>query len=902
MGSRGKKIMRTAAVVAVACLSIIGLSRANESSAAAKHYNLNIPEQSLDTALKDLAQQTGLQIARFSDVGAGTAVVGPLSGDYSLEQALNYLLAPQGLTFKVVNDRTIAIVKHEAESERPAAKIPLSSGSESTRAQNLRLAQATLNANTPGATSRDSGNSSPAAQGAKTELEEIVVTGTAAGSGVKKLEAGYAITTLNAAALEQLAPKTTSEVLTAVPGIWVESSGGSATSNVFVRGIPSTGDAPFVTMQFNGVPVYGANSPSFMDQLGLVRLDETISTVEAVNGGPASVFSDGQPGLTTNLILKEGHEQTEGEFKVTAANYGLRRFDAEMSGKVADGLYYMIGGYVLSGDTVRSAGFDTEKGNQLTVNITRIFDGGKFNVFARYTDDHGEWFLPFSASVPGLDKGTYNQLNNYNRYVTIIAPGSAGSGSTENIDLADGRGWKGVIAGGSLEYELGSGFDFTDHFGVTDGVLQTEGLVPQGAGAETVTQALIDGHGNPGQTTVQTLHTGQTLASTDYVQSFGSWLVRKQLRNISNEAAISTTIAGHKITAGHFFAHFSSDDVWSLGNGRWMQVGGSGDLVNLSNGTLGAFAIADSGTADIQALYLADSWKVTDQLRIDAAAREENQRLKFFINGAGAPAIPGESPNPHLDQSRLSWTVGANYRFTSDLDFYVRASDGHHFPTFDDVRSQLGQTATGDVLDKPWDVKSEEGGIKFHNRSFDADVTGFYDEVRGAVYNDVGVPPVLAGSNAYGVEFDGRWTSDFGFSLVTNDVWEHSTSCCSAGDPLVNGKQAERIPRYQIRATPAFRVNMGRATADLFATYAAIGKRYGDLQNQQPLPAYDTVTAGIIVGIGHLTLQLTGDNLFNSHGLTEGNPRSLGAAVPIYLPDVRPIFGRSVTGSVTVRF
>jgi iron complex outermembrane recepter protein len=902
MGSRGNKIMRKAAVVAVVCLSLIGLCRASESSAAAKHYNLNIPEQPLDTALKDLAQQTGLQIARFSDVVAGNARVGPLSGDYSLEQALNFLLAAQDLTFKIVNDRTIAIIKREVDSERPPARIPLSSASENARGQNLLLAQATLNANTPAATAQDSSNPSPAEQGEQTDLAEVVVTGTAAGSGVKKLEAGYAITTLNASALEQMAPQTTSEVLTAVPGIWVESSGGSATSNVFVRGIPSTGDAPFVTMQFNGVPVYGANSPSFMDQLGLVRLDETIATVEAVNGGPASVFSDGQPGLTTNLILKEGHDQTESEFKATAADYGLRRFDAEMSGKLADGLYYMIGGYALSGDTVRTAGFDTEKGDQFTVNITRIFEAGKFNIFARYTDDHGEWFLPFSASVPGLNLGTYNQLNSYNRYATIIVPGSAGSGATKNVDLADGRGWKGVIAGGSLEYDLGAGFDFSDHFGVTHGTLQTVGLVPAGAGAETVTQALLDGNGSPGQTTVQTLHTAQTLAPTDYVQSFGAWVVQKQLRNLSNDAAVTTTIADNKITAGYYFAHFSSDDVWSLGNTRWMQVGGSGDLVNLNNGTLGAFAIADSGSADINALYLADSWRVTDPLRIDAAAREEYQALKFFINGAGAPAIPGESPNPHVNQSRVSWTIGANYRLQSDLDLYVRASDGHHFPTFDDVRSQLGQTATEDVLDKPWDVKSEEGGIKFHNRSFDADVTAFYDEVRGAVYNDVGVPPVLAGSNAYGVEFDGRWTSDFGFSLVSNDVWEHSRSCCSAGDPLVNGKQAERIPSYQVRVTPAFRINMGTATADLFATYSAIGKRYGDLQNQQPLPAYDTVTAGFIVTIGNLALQLTGDNLFNSHGLTEGNPRSLGAAVPVYLPDVRPIFGRTVTGSVTVRF
>jgi outer membrane cobalamin receptor len=890
--------MKMSVVLAVACL-FVGLASANESGAAARHYELNIPAQPLDSALKALADQTGLQIARLSDAASGNPVVGPLNGDYSLERALNYMLGPQGLVFKVVNDRTIAIMK------RDDAATNSSSSSSWQPATDRTLLAAAGNSNSTSFTAQSAPDSSEPSKVASSanDLEEIVVTGTAAGSGVRKLEAGYSVTTLTAAALEQIAPKTTSEILNVVPGIWVESSGGVATSNVFVRGIPSTGDAPFVTMQFNGVPVYGANSPSFMDQLALVRLDETISTVEAVNGGPASVFSDGQTGLTTDLVLKEGHDTTEGEFKVTGANYGLARLDAEMSGKIAEDLYYMIGGYVLSGDTVRKAGFDTEKGNQFTVNISKYFDGGKLNVYARYTDDHGEWFLPFAATVPGLNVGTYNQLNNYNRYATIIVPGSAGSGATETVDLADGRGWKGVVAGGSLSYTLGSGFDFVDHFGVTQGVLQTVGLVPAGAGAETVTQALLEGNGTPGQTTVQTLHTGATLAPTDYVQSFGSWLVQKQLRYISNDAALTWKIANNKITAGYYFTRFSSDDVWSLGNTRWMEVGGSGDLVNLNNGTLSAFAIADSGTADVNALYLADSWNATEQLRIDAAVREENQDLKFFINGAGAPANPDASPNPHLNQSRSSWTVGANFTVESDLAVYARASDGHHFPTFDDVRSQLGQTATQDVLDKPWDIRSVETGVKFHNTAFEANVTGFYDEVRGAVYNDVGVPPVLAGSNAYGVEFDGRWTSTFGVSIITNDVWQNSKSCCSPGDPLVEGKQAERIPSYQVRITPMYTFSVASAAnVDLFATYTAISKRYGDLQNLQPLPAFDTVNAGFSVNVHRLTVQVTGDNLFNSHGLTEGNPRSLGAAVPTSLPDVRPIFGRSVTGSVTFRF
>ena len=242
---------------------------------------------------------------------------------------------------------------------------------------------------------------------------------------------------------------------------------------------------------------------------------ETIAGIEGVNGGPASLYSDGQPGLTTNLRLREGGEETHGSIGASITDYSAWRVDGYLSGKLADDLYYMVGGYVSRGDTVRRAGFDTENGQQITANITKKFSRGKFNIFARYTDDHGEWFLPFAANVPGIDRGTYNQLNQYTRYATIISPGSAGSGATERVDLADGRGWKGVVTGASLDYDFGGGISFTDRFGFTSGTLRTTGLVPQGAGAITVATALATA-GNPGQTQVHTINTGQTLASTDY--------------------------------------------------------------------------------------------------------------------------------------------------------------------------------------------------------------------------------------------------------------------------------------------------------------------------------------------------------------------------------------------------
>jgi len=739
---------------------------------------------------------------------------------------------------------------------------------------------------------------------ADTAAPDIIVTGRAAGNGIRKLEAGYSITTISSNDIAIQNPKSTGDLLKSVPGIWVESSGGVGTSNVMVRGIPTTGDAPFVTMQFDGVPVYGVNSPSFMDQTALVRLDETVANIEAVNGGPAALYSDGQPGLTANLILREGHEATAGDVKVSATDYGARRIDGYLSGKLAEDTYYMVGGYYQAGDTVRSAGFDTEKGGQITANITHTFDAGKINFFARYTDDHGEWFLPFATKVPGLNLGTYNQLNANNRYLTIVTPGSGGS-STEQFDIGSGRGWKGVIGGGNLSLSLGDNLDFADHFGFTSGTLQTTGLVPQGAGAITVATALAAGDGSEGQTTVTGIHTGQALAGNAYVQQFGAWVVEKQLRAVSNEAALTFKAGTHKITAGYYFNHFSSDDMWSLGNNYWMQVGGSGDLVNLNNSAAltGVYAIADFGSADENAFYLADSWQITEQLRLDAGIRYEVLKTRFDIEQNGAPASLSKK------NDAAPWSVGLDYKAMPNLNLYVRASQGYHMPTFDDLRSQIGNT--GPSLDEKWKVLSIEAGVKYREHGLDLALTGFYDKVTGEVYNDVGVAPTVAGSKTWGLEFAGSWTSDFGLSIATDAVLENPKTWApgqSIVDSLtgelipIDGKQASRIPKYQLRLTPAYKASFGTTNATLYATLEALGQRYSDLGEKQALGAYQTLSAGLLVEHGGLSFQVAADNLTNTHGLTEGNPRFNTASATAAIPDLRPIFGRSFRFTVGYKF
>src|SRR5882762_8176858 len=106
---KGKQIMHIATVLAVALLGTTSLAGAEHAQAAIQHYQLNIPRQPLDTALKDLAQQTGLQIGRFSSRIDGSAMVGPVRGNQTPEQAMKTLLNGTGLDYKIVSDTTIAV-------------------------------------------------------------------------------------------------------------------------------------------------------------------------------------------------------------------------------------------------------------------------------------------------------------------------------------------------------------------------------------------------------------------------------------------------------------------------------------------------------------------------------------------------------------------------------------------------------------------------------------------------------------------------------------------------------------------------------------------------------------------------------------------------------------------------
>lgn len=712
----------------------------------------------------------------------------------------------------------------------------------------------------------------------------IIVTGTAGGAALRQQDASFAITAVSASDLATAAPKSTAEIFSLVPGVWAESSGGKSGANIDVRGLPGGGDAPFVTVSIGGAPIYGTPMLSFFEQSSIFRSDETIQSVEALRGGPNAVFGRGEPGVTLNFRLREGGEHTEGRVQYTTSDYNLQQVDGYISGKLAENLYFMVGGYVTSSPGVRNAQFNSEEGYQFTAHLTYEFDQGKIGVFTRVTDDFGQWYLPMSLTT-GNNLGTFSQLGNATRFRTLRVNGN---GDTRTFDFAHGRGWDGSVSGLNAEFDLTDNITLRDNLAYTKGSADTYGFVPDGAPVRV--SALAGG-------TATTLG-GTRLASTDYVQNYGHWVVEKDLESLANDLSLAITSGNNELTLGYYRSSFSSNDFWTLGNFTPVHNVANGDFLNsattcASLQTAGsgsgcwAYGIQSAGDARVNAFYAADSIELTDSLRVDAGVRHES--IKLVYNLDSGPGYPDGSRDlaTTLNAGDWAYTLAANYAFTDELGLFARFSDGFTMPHFDDIREN-NLNVNG--------IRQLELGFKYSGDTVSLFATAFhntndsFDSVVGGA-----TPATAFKTKSTGVELDGNLSlGDFNLGVLA--TWQDATVKASS-NPAVVGNSVMRQPDFQLRVSPSYDIALGDWDLSLYGAAALVGDRYSDLANTVELAGFTKVDLGARVETPWgMFARVHADNLFNSHGLTEGDPRSLTGA------NGRPILGRSFRFTVGYDF
>ncbi len=727
-------------------------------------------------------------------------------------------------------------------------------------------------------------------------IDEIIVTGTADGAEVRKFDASFAITTLPSDDIEKFSPKSTADLLKVVPGVWSESSGGVSGANVFVRGFPGGGDAPYLTVQINGSPFFPPPTLSFLENTTLFRIDETVLRMEALRGGPNPVFSNGQPGLTTNFILREGGEDTEGFVKYSTSDYELRRFDGYVSGKIADDFYYMVGGYISSSPGVRDSGFNSDEGFQATLNLTRNLERGKINFFHRETDDSGTWYLPVALNVPGVDN-EYNQIGALNRQRRILFANNFGDASFENpqaktLDLGEGRGWDGGVTGGSVVFQIADDWELVDRFSYTSGDADTLGLVPQGGavqiGALRANPALDPAAVIVGPITGSV--SGRAISDSEYIQQFGAWEVRKDIEAFTNDLGLTKQFDKGQVTFGLYSANSSTDEFWSLGNHKYEVVQAGGEVVTgiacndpAIDSCTWNYDIDARGDATTRALYAAVTYDATERWTIDFGVRTENHKVEYSVDeGLDGLVTLGLS----FDETELSWTAAANYLINDNLGAFARINSGSKMPYFDDFRDNRDAFRGGNLLIQ--EVDQQELGLKWVTNKLSVYGTVFLTEVDPTFFialTGAGAADIIT-QEAMGVELDALWNSGTGFYVTLNATIQDTE--IKRGPNA--GNETQRQPGWQLRLTPSYSFQMGRAFTTVYGTISAVDDRWGEPENVNRLDGYEKIDLGAIVSLNErFSVHLSVDNLTNEEALTESDPRTIAA------PNGRFILPRSVT-------
>ncbi|GAA0337580.1 TonB-dependent receptor [Sphingomonas oligophenolica] len=786
--------------------------------------------------------------------------------------------------------------------------------------------------------------------------EDIIVTGRAGTGDRTKAEMSYSVTRIGEETLRLQAPTSVTEALKSVPGFWVEASGGEASGNVRARGVPVDGFGSIQLLE-DGIPVQHDPALGYLNGDQVFRLDETIERIEVVRGGPASLFYSNAPAGAVNFIPRRVGDQAEGLVKATLGADSQYRMDFWVGAPVGE-WKLAVGGFYRSEGGVRDPGFTANRGGQIRATVSREWERAKFSLDVKRMDDIVGFYtgIPMRTypdgkirAVPGFD----------GHYGTVAGPETErvrmieGDGSIYNFDNSVGTQVKRTQITGKFEFEPWDGWKIANTTRYNDTTTQRNGVFPntlQSAASLLQSQSALLGQA-PGATALQFRYATSPGQVFDTANQNGNGLVivgglrglTMPVKEVMSDTRFSYRFEmgsmTHDITFGYYFAHIDEDfsrysstallDVQD--NARLLDlvaVDAAGNVVRTftDHGIYKyGYEWEDAhGEQTTNALYLSDEWQITPRLRVDGGVRWETMRargtvaLKKTVN-LGTPATSsiitgsGVYANYDNDFSHATWTLGLDYQFSGHAGLFARYTSANRLPS-------LGNYVTSPTA-KPIVQTMDLGevGLKYASPLLDLYATGFWTKYNNVSFTNyrfdlntgASVSEALyANTQTFGVELEGtlrpvRWFDLSGTATLEEPKYKGLTYVDATGKSFdYDGNRLIRVPTVSLRLVPGLNLLDGRFR--LQASWEYEGARYVDTANSVRLPAYATINLSTRFDISKgLSVYGYIDNVNNSLGLTEGNPRAgevqngdAGANTFI----ARPLIGRNFRAALMYRF
>jgi len=651
-------------------------------------------------------------------------------------------------------------------------------------------------------------------------VEELVVTGRAGSEGQKKIEASYAITVVNEEKIRMQSPPSVAEVLKNVPGLWVEASGGVGGANIRARGIPIEGFAA-ISLQEDGLPVQHDGGLGFLNTDFSFRMDETVSRVEVVRGGPSSIFASYAPGGTINFITRKATQPFEGLAKAEIGDWGYWRGDAWVGGLV-NGFRLGLGGYYRQDDGVRDPGFDANKGGQVRFQVGRDFENGSIDFNVKHIDDNTIFYLPVPLTF-GSNGGTAEIPSFDANYGTLSGP------ETEKLTFRTNRGPFAFDQGKGSDMKLTqytlqgtldlAGWQIKEGLRYRTSDLTRSALFPNTPEAASVRIARDVARGaalgvvsgrltyvNGGQAFDVANQNGQGLVM-DAAMRAQDISLDEVINDLRFTRQFEVGSQSHDVALGVYFAR-AEETFFQAGSQVLIDVRDNARLLNLQGVNAQGVVVANftengfsrygsqfnnaEGKSTTWALYAADEWQITEKLRVDFGARWEhikltgsNERssainLNQTTSFADDNAISGNGIFDPLDRKFDDWgaTVAVNYQFNPDFGAYARYTKGFRLPS-------LGDFITNPTRTDPRSSTSDlyEAGLKLARTNVSLYLTGFLTKFDSQSFGETRFNPA---TNAFESRTEFASTETYGFEVegvVRPTEWFDASFSATVQDP-----------------------------------------------------------------------------------------------------------------------
>ena len=756
-------------------------------------------------------------------------------------------------------------------------------------------------------------------------LDEIVLT--ASSSFRSQKETPMSISSLRQKEITKLSANSQADILRSIPGITAEGGGGETATNLFIRGLPSGGQYVFNPLQYDGMPlisVFGLNS-SAHDVYA--RPDIGFKGVEFVRGGAAVLYGAGSVAGIINYTSKTGDTNDENIINFEWADQGRLKTDFYSGGKLGgkdSNTYYALTGFLRKDSGPIDTGLDT-RGFQLRANIKHKFDDGWFTIYGQFINDRAQFYLPLPLQggsrerIAGNDGNEVEQLlSGELANVSFLTPGGVYQSPIDdgvhtkggylladfNYNLSDNLRFKAKAKYASYQHNfalyLGGNGDFGNP--ITLGEYVSE-VLPNNTGFSATYQGGSGQQIDRNDLVVENLHIDRLRPMTDY----------------SGEGNLiyTTPNGNHTLTAGVYVARTEAEDVnyqyrvlsefnndprlinisYTDADGE-NRIYSEGGLYNRIGMTANRF-LTQSRTA----FYATDEMRF-DRWRFDVGFRIENtegtfrngglENTQVYDNPALSEALStvrfsdGSFTTGKIDDTAWAISLAGLYELTTATNLYANFSRGFFFPQ---QRGFAPEPGIRNSNYKAETIVQGELGAKFGTPKFSGSVAAYYVRLSNRVRIDQAIvngqlvdqARTEQSTRTFGIEATANYRFETNLTSFATFTYQNHEIVVNLTEDLIEGGITTINEGNDLGRQPNFLGTLGliydNQKFDALFSVNHTGEKFTDDANNVSLDPVSIFRLGVgytikTQGNNDIRIGASVFNLFNSDGLTEGNPRA----------------------------